>query len=63
MMKIAQVRHLDGINGNFTIADGTDYAGVAATQEAQPITRLLVSNIRAFVEQQQFFFEVIWRKE
>jgi two-component system, OmpR family, sensor histidine kinase VicK len=62
MMKIAEVRHMDGISGNFTIADGTDYAGVATTQEAQPITQLLVSNVRAFVEQQQYFFEMLWRK-
>ena len=62
MIKLAEVRHLDGISGNFTIADGTDYAGVATTQEAQPITQLLVSNVRAFVEQQQYFFEMLWRK-
>jgi two-component system, OmpR family, sensor histidine kinase VicK len=62
MMKIADARHMDGISGNFTIADGTDYAGVATTQEAHPITQLLVSNVRAFVEQQQYFFEMLWRK-
>jgi two-component system, OmpR family, sensor histidine kinase VicK len=62
IMKIAELRHLDGISGNFTIADGTDYAGVATTQEAQPITQLLVSNVRAFVQQQQYFFEMLWRK-
>jgi len=44
------------------IADGTDYAGVASTQEAQPITQLIVSNVRAFVEQQQYFFETPWSK-
>jgi two-component system sensor histidine kinase VicK len=62
IMKIAEVRHLDGISGNFTIADETDYAGVATTEEAQPITQLLVSNVRAFVQQQQYFFEMLWRK-
>jgi two-component system sensor histidine kinase VicK len=62
MMRIAEVRHLDLISGNFTIADGTDYAGVAVTQEAQPITQLLVSNVRAFVQQQQYFFDMLWNK-
>jgi signal transduction histidine kinase len=61
MMQIAEMRHLDGIKGSFSIADGTDYAGVANTQEAQPITQLMVSNVRAFVEQQQYFFETLWR--
>jgi two-component system sensor histidine kinase VicK len=62
MMKIAELRHLDGIKGSFAIADGTDYSGVANTQEAKPITQLIVSNVRAFVEQQQYFFETLWSK-
>jgi signal transduction histidine kinase len=61
MMEIAELRHLDGIKGNFSIADGTDYACVANTREAQPITQLIVSNVHAFVEQQQYFFETLWR--
>jgi two-component system sensor histidine kinase VicK len=62
MMKIAELRHLDGIKGSFVIADGTDYACVANIQEAQPITQLIVSNVRAFVEQQKYFFETLWNK-
>lgn len=62
MMKIAELRHLDGIKGSFAIADGTDYSGVANTQEAQPITQLIVSNVKAFVDQQKYFFETLWSK-
>jgi signal transduction histidine kinase len=62
IMKIADLRHLDGIKGSFIIADGMDYAGVANTEEAQPITQLIVSNVRAFVEQQKYFFETLWGK-
>jgi RNA-binding protein YhbY len=62
MMKIAELRHLDGIKGSFVIADGTDYAGVANTEEAKPITQLIVSNVRAFVDQQKYFFETLWSK-
>ncbi|HXV46041.1 MAG TPA: hypothetical protein VD736_05150 [Nitrososphaera sp.] len=62
MMKIAELRHLSGIRGSFVIADGTDYAGVANTEEAQPITQLIVSNVRAFVEQQKYLFETLWSK-
>jgi signal transduction histidine kinase len=61
-MKIAELRHLDGIKGSFVIADGMDYAGVANTEEAQPITQLIVSNVRAFVKQQKYFFETLWGK-
>jgi signal transduction histidine kinase len=62
IMKIAELRHLDGIKGSFVIADGMDYAGVANTEEAQPITQLIVSNVRAFVKQQKYFFETLWGK-
>ncbi len=62
MMEIAELRHMDGIKGSLVIADGTDYAGVANTQEAQPITQLIVSNVRAFVEQRQYFFLTLWSK-
>lgn len=62
MMKFAELRHLNGIKGNFVIADGTDYAGVANTEEARPVTQLIVSNVRAFVEQQKYFFEMLWSK-
>jgi hypothetical protein len=50
MMKIAELNHLYGIKGSFVIADGTDYAGVANTEEAQPITQLIVSNVRRLEE-------------
>ena len=62
ILKIAELRHLDGIKGSFVIADGMDYAGVANTEEAQPMTQLMVSNVRAFVEQQKYFFETLWGK-
>ncbi|HJS67865.1 MAG TPA: HAMP domain-containing sensor histidine kinase [Nitrososphaera sp.] len=62
ILKIAELRHLDGIKGSFVIADGMDYAGVANTEEAQPITQLIVSNVRAFVKQQKYFFETLWGK-
>jgi hypothetical protein len=61
MMKIGDVRHLEGIKGNFVIADRAKYAGIANTHEGK-IPQLISSNVIAFVEQQQYFFEMLWNK-
>jgi nitrogen-specific signal transduction histidine kinase len=56
-----EVRHLDGIKGNFALTEFS-YAGVATLQEAQPLPTQIISTVRAFVEQQQFFFDMLWNK-
>jgi two-component system, OmpR family, sensor histidine kinase VicK len=61
MMKIGDVRHLEGIKGNFVIADRAKYAGIANTHEGK-LLQLINSNVMAFVEQQQYFFEMLWNK-
>jgi two-component system sensor histidine kinase VicK len=59
--RFSEVRHLDGIIGNFTIADGTDYAGSPETENGI-LTKLIVSNVSSFVRLQQYFFETLWSK-
>ena len=60
-MKMAEVRHLEAILGNFVIADTTDYAGAPETVDGI-LMKLMVSNVSAFVKQQQYFFETLWEK-
>jgi hypothetical protein len=62
VMKVFELRHLDGIKGNFGITDGKDYGGAANVKEGDVPTQLIRSNVRAFVEQQQYFFETLWTK-
>ncbi|MDQ4074001.1 MAG: HAMP domain-containing histidine kinase [Thermoproteota archaeon] len=62
LMKIAELRHLDGIKGNFGISDGKDYGGSASVKEGEPPIELIRSNVKTFVEQQQFLFETLWSK-
>src|SRR5215831_17999030 len=62
VMKVFELRHLDGVKGNFGIADGKDYGGAAKSKEAEVPNQLIRSNVRAFVEQQQYFFETLWLK-
>ena len=62
VMKVFELRHLDGVKGNFGIADGKDYGGAATVKEGDVPTQLIRSNVRAFVEQQQYLFETLWTK-
>lgn len=62
LMKICELRHLDETKGNFGIADGIYYTAGAKTVESSPPPLLISSTLRAFVEQQQYFFEMLWKK-
>ena len=62
LMKIAELRHLDGVKGNFGISDGNNYGSSANVKEGHPPVEIMRSNVRAFVDQQQFFFETLWSK-
>lgn len=61
LMQFGELRHLDGLVGNFVVADGTDYAGVAETPDSV-LTELVVSNVQSFVKQQQYLFNMLWQK-
>jgi two-component system, OmpR family, sensor histidine kinase VicK len=62
LMNITELRHLDGVKGNFGISDGENYIGAARVKEGQTPVEIMRSNVRTFVEQQQFFFETLWSK-
>jgi sugar-specific transcriptional regulator TrmB len=61
-MKICELRHLDEAKGNFGIADGIYYTAGAKTVESSPPPLLISSTSRPFVEQQQYFFDMLWKK-
>jgi hypothetical protein len=50
---------LDGVKGNFAVGE-SDYIATAIQEEARPIARLIHSNARGMIEQQQFFFQTLW---
>ena len=62
LMKICELRHLDEVNGNFGVVDSLYYSASAKGTESSPPPLLIASTIRAFVEQQQYFFDMLWRK-
>jgi hypothetical protein len=61
-MKLVELRHLDEVKGNFGMHDGKYYRADAAVIEEKLPPYLIVSNVKIFVEQQQYFFDMLWRK-
>lgn len=62
LMKNCELRHLDEVKGNFGISDGIYYRASAKTRLSSPPPLLICSTLRAFVEQQQYLFEMLWKK-
>jgi two-component system, OmpR family, sensor histidine kinase VicK len=68
LSKFAELRHLNGVKGNFEVSRNGigggkgEYIGTAALQEAKPVAQLIYSNVKEIVEQQQFVFDTLWNK-
>ena len=62
IMEVAELRHLEGVKGNFAILDKTHYGGIATVQEKLPLPVWIHSTIKSFIEQQQYFFDMLWSK-
>jgi two-component system, OmpR family, sensor histidine kinase VicK len=63
IMKIVhELRHLDGIKGNFMISE-CDYAAPTTSHETtKPASTIIFSNVKEIVEQQQYVFDIFWNK-
>jgi two-component system, OmpR family, sensor histidine kinase VicK len=62
LITFSEIRHLDGLKGNFEIADEKEYVAFATLYKGQPIPQLLFSNVPEIVEQQQFIFDSFWNR-
>src|SRR5919202_1835774 len=65
LMKIVELRHLDGIKGNFGISDGIngmEYRASPTSKKEETPSEYIISNVRSLVEQQQYFFDMLWSK-
>ena len=45
LMKISELRHLDGIKGNFGICDQKEFVAAATIKEQQAVPQLIYSNV------------------
>ena len=62
LAKHVELRHLEGVKGNFGIVDGKEYGAAANIYDLQPPVEFIYSNVKTFVDQQQYFFETLWNK-
>jgi C4-dicarboxylate-specific signal transduction histidine kinase len=62
LMKISDLRHLDGVKGNFGICDKEEYLAAPTITETQPAPELIYSNIKEVIEQQQYVFDSFWSR-
>jgi signal transduction histidine kinase len=59
----SEIRHLDGVKGNFEVSDAKEYVAATKLQgESEAIPQLIYSNVKEIVEQQQYIFESFWNK-
>src|SRR5215467_2839197 len=59
---VDEVKHLEGIMGNFMI-NGAEYlAPIAFGEETKVAAKVVFCNINSFVEQQQYFFDMLWNR-
>jgi two-component system sensor histidine kinase VicK len=63
LMKIAELRHLEGVKGKIELSD-TELIVTAITEneESHQTAQVIHSNVKQLVEQQQSLFEIVWKK-
>jgi two-component system, OmpR family, sensor histidine kinase VicK len=59
---VDELRHLDGIKGNFYISE-TEYLAPATFHEAgKPAAQISYSNVKELIEHQRYVFETLWSR-
>jgi two-component system sensor histidine kinase VicK len=62
LMKLAEVRHLDGVKGNFMTSENEYLAPVLLSQKENVTSQIVYSNVKEVVGQQKYLFETLWTK-
>ena len=62
MSMVDEVRHLDGIKGNFMISESEYLAPITSRDKIKPADTIIFSNIKEIVEHQQYVFHTFWDK-
>src|SRR5215467_4121849 len=65
-MEIVELRHLDGVKGNFGVGD-SEYIAISTTdaslsEKCSTIPHAVYSNVIEDIQQQQYVFEILWDK-
>ncbi len=62
LMKIAEVRHLDGIKSNFMVSENEYLAPAVSHNPSGIASQLIYSNLQEIVEQENYIFDTLWNK-
>jgi two-component system sensor histidine kinase VicK len=61
MMELGEMRHLEGVQGNFGVSE-TEYLASATLDKEKLVPILIYSNVKQIVMQQQYVFQTLWNK-
>ncbi len=62
LMRFAEVRHLDGVKGNFMTSEKEYLAPVVLFQKGKVTSQIIYSNVREVLEQHKYLFETLWTR-
>ena len=57
-----ELRHLDGIKGNFYISESGYLAPATFHEKGKPASQIIYSNVKEIIEHQRYLFETLWNK-
>jgi hypothetical protein len=59
---VDELRHLDGIKGNFYISETEYLAPATFHEEGKPASQIIYSNLKEIIEHQRYVFDSFWSK-
>jgi hypothetical protein len=62
LMKIVEVRHLDGIKGNFMVSEKEYLAPAFSNNTSDIASQIIYNNSQEIVKQQNYIFDTLWNK-
>ena len=62
MRIVDELRHLDGIKGNFYISDIEYLAPATLHAKGKPASQIIYSNVKEIVEHEQYIFDTLWNR-
>jgi two-component system sensor histidine kinase VicK len=59
---VSELRHLDGIKGNFMISESEYLAPAVLFEEGKVAAQIIYSNVKELVEEHEYVFDTLWSK-
>jgi len=59
---VDELRHLDGIKGNFMLSESAYLAPIVSFEKGKVAARIIHSNVKELVEQHEYMFDTLWNK-